>query len=418
MKTLLKLFLPVISLFLFTFCGEKELTGAENPIQYFKVKQGASYNHGLIDHEGKTITIKGISDTRTINDVVYGLSEYAESIEPDPKSFIGKWHQTQSISVLMKDGNKYNYEIIFPDYKDLVGPGKSDHVVMGYFTVNDFQFEEMFDAVDWSAMTHILPSFCWVRKDGSLNYTDLKGKWDRIVAKARPLDVKILVSFMSEGKGEFKTAIASVSTRETLAKNIVKLVNELGADGIDIDYEEYPINSTDLQNLYSLFESIHKLKNEETIMSCAINGGTWTDYGKKWHTYFDYINLLSYSDKRHATFETFVEHLKRCSGYYEMPREKIVGGVPFYGVQPTAQNEPSKTFRFNDILRKFPDQPNILDGENIGNIYYNGRDLLRKKCNYVKENGYGGIMIWQVFQDAADRDKQLMKAIKEEMFDE
>ena len=42
---------------------------------------------------------------------------------------------------------------------------------------------------------------------------------------------------------------------------------------------------------------------------------------------------------------------------------------------------------------------------------YNGRLTIAKKCAYINANGYGGIMIWQLLQDAGSDNNSLLKII-------
>lgn len=41
--------------------------------------------------------------------------------------------------------------------------------------------------------------------------------------------------------------------------------------------------------------------------------------------------------------------------------------------------------------------------------------MMRKKCEYIKNNNYGGVMIWQLLHDASPdkKDLRLLKAIGE-----
>lgn len=37
-----------------------------------------------------------------------------------------------------------------------------------------------------------------------------------------------------------------------------------------------------------------------------------------------------------------------------------------------------------------------------GKTYWNGPEMIREKCQYVKDNQFGGVIIWQLFMDAKD----------------
>ena len=48
--------------------------------------------------------------------------------------------------------------------------------------------------------------------------------------------------------------------------------------------------------------------------------------------------------------------------------------------------------------------------------FYNGIPTIKKKCQYVKDNGYGGIMIWELGQDSTTTKYSLLNAIKEVLY--
>jgi GH18 family chitinase len=42
-------------------------------------------------------------------------------------------------------------------------------------------------------------------------------------------------------------------------------------------------------------------------------------------------------------------------------------------------------------------------------IYYDGFDVLDQKAQYVKDQGYGGLMMWSIESDTKDQTKSLLK---------
>lgn len=81
----------------------------------------------------------------------------------------------------------------------------------------------------------------------------------------------------------------------------------------------------------------------------------------------------------------------------------MVLGVPFYARPSWAD--------YGTILANVPDawsRDHVV--YNGMEVYYNGMDTIEKKARYAKEN-LGGIMIWELTQDASDPEKSLLQII-------
>ena len=49
-------------------------------------------------------------------------------------------------------------------------------------------------------------------------------------------------------------------------------------------------------------------------------------------------------------------------------------------------------FAYRDIVARYPNAPGM---DRVENIYYNGRQTIADKTQYVVENGFPGVMIWE-----------------------
>ena len=301
-------------------------------------------------------------------------------------------------------------------------PKTTNQVVMGYMSVDDWQYSAQFGKINWKHLTHILPSFGRVKADGSIDTRAMDLRINEIKITAAASGVKTLASFISFESGSFESAIQNDATRDLLAKNIVNYVKKHDLAGFDIDYEEYSNLEANIPNLLKLFAKLQELKGDDMLMTCAVNPGGWLDYGTEWHTYFDYINLMSYdsfggSDRptQHASYEDYVADIYRWSTRNGAPLSKLVGGLPFYGYSwdDIPGVDDSKGIRFYSIIEYYKDFPEVKDNDQIGNTYYNGRNTIRRKCEYAKDNELGGVMVWQLFQDAKDAEDKLLKVVGE-----
>lgn len=66
---------------------------------------------------------------------------------------------------------------------------------------------------------------------------------------------------------------------------------------------------------------------------------------------------------------------------------------------------------YGDIIKTFPgsEQKDMVVPDSGGKIYYNGLSTIKKKTTLALEKA-GGVMIWQLLQDAQN-DKSLLSGI-------
>ena len=369
-----------------------------------------------IDETAKTICINDLTDDKLITSVKYRLSE-GTRISPLPED-IEEWKDGQKFVVTGKSGQTVEYTLMLPQMGEK--PTETSKVVIGYLPLYSKDFDVRLDELNWELLTHVNVSFVHVKSDGTLNTGMVnESKLNRVCSIARKHGVKVLISINKNSDKSFADAIGDKERRNKLVRNIVNFTREKKLDGFDIDYEDY--NNWDKTSLVAFAKALYEAKDRDMLMTCAVV--CWLDYTTEWHRYFDYINIMSYdyvlpSSKepgQPAPYNLFVRDLKYWMNK-EAPKFKIVGGLPFCGYSWDKDLKPALSF--NEILNHFSkthDIESVADGDNINETYYNGRNTIRKKCKYIMDNDFGGVMIWQLFQDAYDREHSLIKVIEEEM---
>ena len=390
-------------------------------LESLQLEMDGKYYHASIDYTSMTASVSGIMYGSAVSDVVYRIAEGA-SISPNPLGFVRDWPESQVFTVT-KDGVSEDYEVVLADYAE---DQTVEQAVFGYVQPADWNFDLCIDRIDWTNITHMLLSFAYVNADGTLNTSTLDKFIQQLIDKARANGVKPVISIRSTGV--FSQAISTAELRETLAGNIVAYAKKYDLDGIDIDYEEYETVAANLDNLHDLFRRIRGKMDSGMIMTCAIIGSGWVKYGTQWHTYFDYVNVMSYdsiSDKKipqqHSSYEKFVSDIENCHTQFGIPYSKIVGGVPFYGYSwdnlPGTDSALGITFR--SIMDYYRDKnPEAKNLDHIGDTYYNGQETIRRKCEYARKNRIGGVMIWQLFQDSLEPDESLLNVVGDVMIEE
>jgi chitinase len=107
-----------------------------------------------------------------------------------------------------------------------------------------------------------------------------------------------------------------------------------------------------------------------------------------------------------------VEDLAYFGAERNIPREKMVLGVPFYGYAFSTEPEsPPRSMNFRDIVERYPGAQWVDELELPGGytLWYNGIPTIIQKTVLAREEA-SGIMIWQLLGDAPGEDS-LLRAI-------
>ena len=81
-------------------------------------------------------------------------------------------------------------------------------------------------------------------------------------------------------------------------------------------------------------------------------------------------------------------------------------GVPFYGKD--FDQGGGQGISYSDILKQFPD---AYKSDRVNNIYYDGISTMAEKTQYVVDNNFSGIMIWEITQDSKVDSTSLLSSI-------
>jgi GH18 family chitinase len=118
---------------------------------------------------------------------------------------------------------------------------------------------------------------------------------------------------------------------------------------------------------------------------------------------------------QHSPMSYVTDHLDYWSKERNMPKEKLVVGVPFYGYGFGPLADTSKRYQsmsYKDIIAAFPGaatQDEMALPNNGGTIYYNGMPTIKAKTEVAMQRG-SGVMIWQLLADT-NNDTSLLNVI-------
>jgi len=271
------------------------------------------------------------------------------------------------------------------------------------------------DSIDYSKVTDIIYFHIWPNSDGSLDTTDINydiNDLHTIRDRAHAAGVNVLISAGGWGVSDgFPAMVADPTARANFVTNIENFLTTHDLDGIDIDWE--PINTeVKKDNLALLLSDLAAtLQPDGKLVTVAVNAEI-VELRPSTVNSLSWANIMAYdmnwNNAEHSTFSDAIAALDR----YEangIPKEKLVLGVPFYG----RSSGWSSDMKYEDIVSSCAPSP---DQNYCNGHYFNGIDLIKQKVQYVLDEGYSGVMIWNLGQDTYDQ-TSLLNAINEVLDD-
>jgi chitinase len=279
--------------------------------------------------------------------------------------------------------------------------------VIGYLPLRENPVADV-NTIDFSKITHLNLAFINPDSLGTLQKTEnLKA----IAAIAHAKNVKVMASIGGGSGPVFYHALLMPDKQPKLVAEIVKLCVDHGLDGIDVDLEGDLIDANYEDFVINLAAA---LRQNGKMITAAIATAYKDDFTDKALAQFDFVNIMSYDQTGpwnlskpgpHAPFEMAEQDVDYWNRTRGIAKEKLSVGVPFYGYGFGGKAPESMSFK--NILAQFPgseskDQLEVSGGM----LYYNGVPTIKRKTELALEKA-GGVMIWQLLQDASDQNSLL-----------
>ncbi|KAG2213025.1 hypothetical protein INT47_011174 [Mucor saturninus] len=370
-----------------------------------------------------------------------------------------------------------------PDYKEK----EPSFIVAGYY-INWGIYDRKYNVVDLKAekLSHILYAFANVNLDGTIvlgdpwadtdikfpkdktldgvqdpwkeNDQDLHGNFKQLsLLKKKYRHVKVSLSVGGYSwSSNFSAIASSTESRATFTKTAIEHLENLGLDGIDIDWE-FPQDTTDAENYVLLLKEVrvaldnYQSTNDPTngpfLLSVAMPCGP-ENYNllklEEMSQYVDIFYLMAYDfagdwDKKTGhqsnlfggplNVDQAVTHFEKAG----VPSKKIVMGLPMYGrgFSNTIGRPGSSyhgipdgswdkgSFDYKDLPRKgakehFDEELGAswsYDENKREFVTYDSPAVAQLKCDYIKERQLGGAMFWELSADAVSDDRSLLETV-------
>ena len=292
-----------------------------------------------------------------------------------------------------------------------------DYVVVAYVTSWSRIMPDPFTMTHINyAFGHVNDTFDGVRIDNSRRLKSIVG------LKTVNPDLKVMLSVGGWGSGRFSEMAADDQRRMSFAQDCLRVVEEFGLDGIDIDWE-YPTSDmagisaspADRENFNYLMRDLRAVLGEDRLLTLASSAyAEYIDFFAC-EKYLDFVNIMTYdmasAPRHHAPLYASKNTKGSCEGAVKahvkagMPIEKLVLGMPFYGRGGTVL---PKFVDYKDILKvegmveAWDDEaqaPYLADKDGNLVIGYDTPKSLKLKCDFVKEQGMLGAMYWDYAGD-------------------
>jgi len=257
--------------------------------------------------------------------------------------------------------------------------------------------------VQYRALTHINYAFLEVNRKGEYQPVANPGKLGELVAAAHAYGVKVLASLggYNDGKTDaFSTVAADAGLSSRFVDNTMAMVDRFQLDGVDMDWE-YP-RAEEAGAYASLMHSLAvRLHAAGKLLTAAVsaNGFHGAPIGASVIADVDFLNIMAYDDGykepgvHHSSYDFAWDAMTYWRNERGAPGSKLVLGVPFYG--RSLKDRHSRTFK-----GIFAGDVTAPDKDVSGDFGYNGFATLRDKTLRLARNLGGGVMIWQIAQDA------------------
>ncbi len=270
--------------------------------------------------------------------------------------------------------------------------------------------------IDFSALTHLNIAFCNPDTEGNLSCWIPDNEMTNIVNKAHASDVKVMAAL--GGGGGCDGYLPLIDTPEEMAafnEKIMAYCETYDLDGIDLDIELG--SGHEIWNYYADWVASLRILCDERGYELSTATAQWVAVHVTAETFalFDFVNVMAYDndadESSHADMEFAQTSLQYFHVQKKIPKDKLVLGIPFYGRGYTAEGalDWNSYVPFSELIAM--DAANY-DRDLYNGIAYNGASTMREKCALASE--YGGIMIWELSQDASG-EYSLLSLIKEEL---
>ena len=198
--------------------------------------------------------------------------------------------------------------------------------------------------------------------------------------------------------GSFVPMTSNAKARAAFVRNLTTYVRAHRLQGADVDWE-HPKGAAQIANYQKLLIELKRAFAPHRLwLTVAVPG--WGEHIQPaTFPFIDRIHVMAYDQGTpHAPFAGAVKELRHWESR-KAPKTKLVLGLPFYG-----RNAQDATATYAEIIRKHRPKPGADEADGF---HFNGPTTIQRKTAFAIQQGYAGVMIWELGQDEAGKSSLL-----------
>lgn len=250
--------------------------------------------------------------------------------------------------------------------------------------------------------------------------------------KKKNPELKVILGLGGYKKEGFSEMSADKKKRKAYVNNVKHIVDSLGLDGVDLDWEfpttqagGHTASPNDKKNYVALIKDIRKaLGKEKWISYFSLPSGAFIDH-KGMVPYATYVHLSGYNlvnpKKGERLYHQSALYPSAKTGYWcvskavekhldmGVPKDKILLGIPFYGrgLPPfPSYLDCNKFGKYADGTKTVWDNeaqaPYYADSKGNLVLGYDDERSIAAKFDFVRANGLPGVFVWNYDSDFDD----------------
>lgn len=190
----------------------------------------------------------------------------------------------------------------------------------------------------------------------------------------------------------FSAAASDAALRARLVSELLALTRRHGFDGLDVDWEHMQ-GARDAQAFAALVGDLKRALEPHRLLLTAAAGDLDLLYPEAVRS-LDRIHLMTYDGPQHGTLAQAKTRVWQALAR-GIPAHKLCVGIPLYARGAS----PGRELPWAKLVARFrpPRGADEIDG-----YRFSGVETTREKARFVREQNLGGIMFWELLQDAAD----------------